>query len=58
MWSTYRQRPTTGGHEVFDELYLPTTLARMPTTNADDVAVITFTSGTTGKPRGAELTAS
>jgi long-chain acyl-CoA synthetase len=48
------QRPV--GTKSFDELYLADDTGEIEPTNADDVAVITYTSGTTGKPRGAELT--
>jgi long-chain acyl-CoA synthetase len=48
------QRPV--GTKSFDELYLSDDTGEIEPTNADDVAVITYTSGTTGKPRGAELT--
>jgi long-chain acyl-CoA synthetase len=48
------QRPV--GTKSFDELYLSDDTGEIEPTNADDVAVITYTSGTTGKPTGAELT--
>jgi long-chain acyl-CoA synthetase len=48
------QRPV--GTKSFDELYLADDTGEIEPTNADDVAAITYTSGTTGKPRGAELT--
>jgi long-chain acyl-CoA synthetase len=48
------QRPV--GTKSFDELYLADDTGEIEPTNADDVAVITYTSGTTGKPTGAELT--
>lgn len=40
----------------FDELCLADDTGDIEPTDADDTAVITYTSGTTGKPKGAELT--
>jgi long-chain acyl-CoA synthetase len=48
------QRPVDT--KSFDELYLADDSSDIEPTNADDTAVITYTSGTTGKPKGAELT--
>ncbi|MDT7762936.1 MAG: long-chain acyl-CoA synthetase, partial [Mycobacterium sp.] len=48
------QRPVDT--KSFDELYLADDTGDIEPTDADDIAVITYTSGTTGKPKGAELT--
>ena len=48
------QRPVDT--KSFDELYLADDTGDIEPTDADDTAVITYTSGTTGKPKGAELT--
>lgn len=48
------QRPV--GTKSFDELYLADDTGDIEPTNADDTAVITYISGTTGKPKGTELT--
>lgn len=40
----------------FDEFYLADDTGDVEPTDADDTAVITYTSGTTGKPKRAELT--
>jgi acyl-CoA synthetase (AMP-forming)/AMP-acid ligase II len=48
------QRPE--GTKSFDELYLADNTGDIEPTDADDTAVITYTSGTTGKPKGAKLT--
>jgi long-chain acyl-CoA synthetase len=44
------------GARGFDELLAPVEAPDIAPTNADDTAVILYTSGTTGKPKGAELT--
>jgi long-chain acyl-CoA synthetase len=48
------QRPVDT--KSFDELYLADDTGDIEPTNADDTAMITYRSGTTGKPKGAELT--
>ncbi|MFH8735626.1 MULTISPECIES: AMP-binding protein [unclassified Streptomyces] len=48
------QRPE--GTRPFDELLAPAEAPDIVPTNADDTAVLLYTSGTTGKPKGAELT--
>jgi acyl-CoA synthetase (AMP-forming)/AMP-acid ligase II len=48
------QRPVDT--KSFDEFYLADDTGDIEATDADDVAVITYTSGTAGKPQGAELT--
>lgn len=48
------QRPRNA--KSFDELCLADDADDIEPTDADDTAVITYTSGTTGKPKGAELT--
>ncbi len=48
------ERPP-GTHD-FDDLYAGTDTGEIESTNADDTAVLLYTSGTTGKPKGAELT--
>ena len=48
------ERPEGTRH--FDELYFAEDTRDLVPTDADDTAVILYTSGTTGKPKGAELT--
>jgi long-chain acyl-CoA synthetase len=48
------QRPE--GTKHFDELYFADDTREIVPTMADDTAVLLYTSGTTGKPKGAELT--
>lgn len=44
------------GTHHFDELYFAEGTAEIEPTEADDTAVIVYTSGTTGKPKGVQLT--
>src|SRR4051794_36592462 len=44
------------GTRAFDELYRAADSRDIAPTNADDTAVLLYTSGTTGHPKGAELT--
>ena len=44
------------GTKHFDELYFADDTRELVPTEADDTAVLLYTSGTTGKPKGAELT--
>ena len=48
------QRPE--GTKHFDELYFAEDTRDIVPTSSDDTAVLLYTSGTTGKPKGAELT--
>src|SRR5919107_816287 len=48
------QRPE--GTKHYDELYFADDTRDIVPTDADDTAVLLYTSGTTGKPKGAELT--
>jgi long-chain acyl-CoA synthetase len=47
-------RPVGTNH--FDELYFAEDSGAIEPTNPDDTAVLLYTSGTTGRPKGAELT--
>jgi long-chain acyl-CoA synthetase len=44
------------GTRSFDELYRSADSTEIAVTDADDTAVLLYTSGTTGRPKGAELT--
>ncbi|MFF9778601.1 long-chain fatty acid--CoA ligase [Streptomyces sp. NPDC013978] len=44
------------GTAAFEELLAPVEAPEIVPTDADDTAVLLYTSGTTGKPKGAELT--
>lgn len=45
-----------GAAHRFDDLYASGTFPGLHPTSSDDTAVLLYTSGTTGKPKGAELT--
>ena len=42
--------------KAYDDLYFAEDTGEIAPTNADDTAVLLYTSGTTGRPKGAELT--
>jgi len=48
--------PLPAGTRSFDELYRSADSTEIAPTDADDTAVLLYTSGTTGRPKGAELT--
>ncbi|MBM0256310.1 AMP-binding protein [Micromonospora sp. 4G55] len=50
------RRPGPAGTRHFDELYAAEDTGEIAPTDADDTAVLLYTSGTTGRPKGAELT--
>ncbi|WP_165189609.1 AMP-binding protein [Caulobacter soli] len=45
-------RGEAGGHTAFADLLAETTTADVPPLNADDVRMVMYTSGTTGRPKG------
>src|SRR5829696_6520081 len=53
---TSGEGPLPDGTRSFDELYRSEGSTEIAATNADDTAVLLYTSGTTGRPKGAELT--
>jgi long-chain acyl-CoA synthetase len=54
--ATFVVGDATGGHRPFVDLCAAEDRGMLHPTNADDTAILLYTSGTTGRPKGAQLT--